>query len=62
MAQYTVSKTVRDDFWDAFQVLTQNEVRSAIGAFLLLGEEVFKTLPNAIRGRKGTLIFVSQDR
>lgn len=42
MAQYTSDKTVLDDYWDEFPELSQTEVRSALGAFLFSGEEVFK--------------------
>lgn len=42
MAQYTSEKTVLDDYWDEFPELSQTEVRSALGAFLFSGEEVFK--------------------
>ncbi|MGN0484724.1 MAG: ABC-F family ATP-binding cassette domain-containing protein [Lachnospiraceae bacterium] len=44
MAQYTSKKQVLDDFWDEFPELTQTEVRSALGAFLFSGDEVFKTV------------------
>lgn len=52
MAQYTGTQSVLDDFWDEFPTLTQNEVRSALGAFLFSGEEVFKTLPMLSGGEK----------
>lgn len=42
MAQYTSSKTVLEDYWDEFPRLTETEVRSDLGAFLLRGEDVFK--------------------
>ncbi len=42
MAQYTSEKTVLDDYWDEFPTLTETEVRSDLGAFLLRGEDVFK--------------------
>lgn len=52
MAQYTGNQSVLDDFWDEFPTLAQNEVRSALGAFLFSGEEVFKTLPMLSGGEK----------
>lgn len=52
MAQYTGTQSVLDDFWNEFPNLTQNEVRSALGAFLFSGEEVFKTLPMLSGGEK----------
>lgn len=42
MAQYASEKTVIDDYWDEFPTLTETEVRSDLGAFLLRGEDVFK--------------------
>ncbi|MBP5384414.1 MAG: ABC-F family ATP-binding cassette domain-containing protein [Lachnospiraceae bacterium] len=44
MAQYSSDKTVLDDFWDAYPKLLQQEVRSALGAFLFTQEDVFKTV------------------
>ena len=42
MAQYKSSETVLDDFLSAFPSLTEFEARSALGAFLFSGEDVFK--------------------
>ncbi len=44
MAQYSSSDTVLDDFMIEFPYLTEHEARSALGAFLFSGEEVFKTV------------------
>lgn len=44
MAQYTPDSTVLDDFMTAYPHLTEFEARSALGAFLFSGEEVFKTV------------------
>lgn len=44
MAQYSSEKTVLDEFWDEFPSLTQTEARSALGAFLFSGDDVFKTV------------------
>lgn len=44
MAQYTSEKQVIDDYWDEFPQMTQTEVRSALGAFLFTGDEVFKKI------------------
>ena len=49
MAQYKSDKEVLDEFWDEFPKLTQIEVRSALGAFLFTGEDVFKPV-NALSG------------
>ena len=44
MAQYSSSDTVLEDFLKAFPGMTDFEARSALGAFLFSGEEVFKTV------------------
>ncbi len=43
-ALYTSEKTVLEDFTDAFPGITDFEARSALGAFLFSGEQVFKTV------------------
>ena len=49
MARYENDKNVLDEFWDEFPELTHSEVRSALGAFLFSGEDVFKPV-NALSG------------
>ncbi len=49
MAQYKSDDTVLNDFWKEFPHLTEFEVRSALGAFLFSGEDVFKTV-NVLSG------------
>lgn len=49
MAQYENNCTVLDDFMNEFPSLTEFEARSALGAFLFSGEEVFKTV-NVLSG------------
>ncbi len=44
MARYVNHETVFDNFLSAFPRLNDFEVRSALGAFLFTGDEVFKTL------------------
>ena len=44
MAQYKSSDTVLIDFTKSFPALTEFEARSALGAFLFSGEDVFKTV------------------
>lgn len=44
MAHYKGSQSVFADFWTAFPHLNDFEIRSALGAFLFSGEDVFKTL------------------
>ena len=52
MAQYTSDKTVLDDFWDEYPNLTQTEVRNALGALLLSGDDVFKEVSMLSGGEK----------
>lgn len=42
MMQNRTSKTVLDELWDEFPKLSETEVRSALGAFLFTGDDVFK--------------------
>ena len=42
MARYTSDKTVFSDFSNEFPELTDTEVRSSLGAFLISGDDVFK--------------------
>ena len=44
MAQYESNDTVLDDFQKAYPSLNDFEARSALGAFMFSGEEVFKTV------------------
>ena len=44
MAHYTGKQSVLDDFMTAFPQLNDFEARSALGAFLFSGEDVFKTM------------------
>ena len=52
MAAYSSNKTVLDDFMDEYPSLTINECRSALGAFLFTGDEVFKTVNMLSGGEK----------
>lgn len=52
MAQYMSDKTVMDDFWDMYPSLTQTEVRNALGALLLSGDDVFKEVSMLSGGEK----------
>lgn len=44
MAEYESSDSVLDDFGKAYPALTDFEARSALGAFMFSGEDVFKTV------------------
>ena len=52
MARYMSDKTVMDDFWDAYPNLTQTEVRNALGALLISGDDVFKEVSMLSGGEK----------
>lgn len=52
MAMYTSNKTVLDDFWDEYPNLTETEARNALGAFLFLGDDVFKNVNMLSGGEK----------
>ncbi len=44
MAEYKSDDTVFEDFWAAFPELNDFQVRSALGAFMFSGDDVFKTI------------------
>lgn len=52
MAQYTSSETVLSDFLNEFPNLSDFQARSALGAFLFSGEDVFKTVDMLSGGEK----------
>ncbi|MCM1107282.1 MAG: ABC-F family ATP-binding cassette domain-containing protein [Blautia sp.] len=52
MAMYSGSRTVLEDYWDEFPTLTETEVRSALGAFLFTGDDVFKNIDMLSGGEK----------
>ncbi|MCR5108101.1 MAG: ABC-F family ATP-binding cassette domain-containing protein [Lachnospiraceae bacterium] len=52
MAEYTSDKNVIDDFHDEFPELTDNEVRSSLGAFLFSGDDVYKEVRGLSGGEK----------
>lgn len=52
MAQYSSANTVFDDFHDCFPRLNETEVRSALGAFLFSGEDVFKKVDDLSGGER----------
>lgn len=45
-------KTVLDEVWDDFPELTMTDVRSALAAFLFLGDDVFKKISSLSGGEK----------
>ncbi|MBU3182497.1 ABC-F family ATP-binding cassette domain-containing protein [Clostridium psychrophilum] len=45
-------KTVIDEVWDAFPKLTTTELRTALAAFLFIGEDVFKVISTLSGGEK----------
>lgn len=52
MAQYSSNDTVLDDFMNEFPELNNFQARSALGAFLFSGEDVFKTVDMLSGGEK----------
>lgn len=52
IAQIRSDRRVIDDFWEEFPTLTETEVRSALGAFLFTGEDVFKEISVLSGGEK----------
>lgn len=52
MAQHHSDKTVLDDYWDLYPALDRNAIRSALGAFLFSGEDVFKAVASLSGGEK----------
>lgn len=52
MAQYTSSNTILDDFLNEFPNLSDFQARSALGAFLFTGEDVFKPVDVLSGGEK----------
>ncbi len=52
MAQYSSAATVLEDFMTEFPQLTEGEARSALGAFVFSGDDVFKTVDMLSGGEK----------
>ena len=52
MAEYKSHKTVFDDFHDEYPHLNETEVRTALGAFLFSGEDVFKCVDDLSGGER----------
>lgn len=52
MAQYSGSMSLLDDFMNEFPGITNFEARSALGAFLFSGDDVFKTVDMLSGGEK----------
>lgn len=48
----TSEKTVLDEVWDDFPELSMTEVRSALAAFLFIGDDVFKNISSLSGGEK----------
>ena len=52
MAEYYSEKTLFEDFSDHFPRLNETEIRSALGAFLFSGEDVFKKISDLSGGER----------
>nr|MCR5119268.1 ATP-binding cassette domain-containing protein [Lachnospiraceae bacterium] len=64
MARYESSKTVFDEFKDAYPTLTDTAARNILGGFLFTGDDVFKELSMLSGGEKVrlTLAKIFQER
>ena len=58
MMQISSNKTVLDEFWDEFPKLSETEARSALGAFLFTGDDVFKQISMLSGGERVRLALV----
>ena len=52
MAGYESNKSVLDDFWDEYPMLSETEARNCLGAFLFSKDEVFKDVGMLSGGEK----------
>jgi len=52
MAMYQSSKNILNDFWDEFPNLTEQDIRSSLGAFLFSGDDVYKDVNMLSGGEK----------
>ncbi len=52
MAEYNSQKNIYEDFHDAYPGLNETEVRSALGAFLFSGDDVFKKVCDLSGGER----------
>lgn len=50
--EYTSQRTVLEDLWDAYPLLTQTEIRTILGSFLFTADEVFKEVRILSGGEK----------
>ena len=52
ISQNLSSKTVLEDFWDKFPSLSETQVRTALGAFLFTGDDVYKSVSQLSGGER----------
>ncbi|MGN0444438.1 MAG: ribosomal protection-like ABC-F family protein [Acutalibacteraceae bacterium] len=52
LAKLDESKTVLDEVWDSYLYMKESEVRTALGAFLFKGDDVFKKVGDLSGGEK----------
>ncbi len=52
MAEFASGKAVIDDFHDEFPLMNETEVRTALGAFLFSGDDVFKCVDDLSGGER----------
>lgn len=53
-----LSKAALDEVWDTFPMMTQTQVRSALGTFLLKGDDVFKPLTSLSGGERARIALI----
>ncbi len=58
LAQFNSQKTVLEEVWDSYDMMTRSEVQTILGNFLFHGEDVFKTVDCLSGGEKVRLSFV----
>ena len=58
LAQFDTTNTVIEEVWKDFPDLNRTEIRTALGCFLLSGDDVFKTVDCLSGGEKVRLSFV----
>ena len=53
----TPKKQIIDEIWDEFPRMSQTQVRSCLGAFLLSGDDVFRTISTLSGGERARVMF-----
>lgn len=56
-AQLSSNKTVLDELWDDYPMMSQTEIRTVLGRFLFSADDVFKSVSSCSGGEKVRLAF-----